>query len=94
MGKLLFDGCFVCGEGILVLGVLGVLLDGGNGAAGGTLGADKVLEGDGEEVALIGGDLGTFGVEHLGEEVNHVFEALSLLRNSGQENVFFDVCHT
>jgi hypothetical protein len=53
----------------------------------------KILEGDREKVALIRGDISTLGVEDLGEEFNHVFEAFSLLGNSSEENVLFNVGH-
>ena len=92
-GQLVLDGGLVGGEGVGVLGVLGVLLDGGNGSAGSSLGRDEVLEGNGEEVALIGGNFSTLGIEDLGEEVNHVFEALGLLSNSSEENVLFNTGH-
>jgi len=88
--ELRLDLGFVVGEGIGELGVLGVLLDGGNGAASSSLGGDQVLEGDGEEVSLIGGDIGSLGVEDEGEEVDHVFKALSLLGDAGQKDIFFD----
>jgi len=91
--ELALNGGLVGGESVGVLGVLGVLLNGGNSAARGSLGGDQVLESDGEEVALVGGDLSTLGVEDFTEEVNHVFEALSLLSNTGEENVFFNVGH-
>jgi len=90
LGKLVLDVGLVSSESSGVLGVLGVLLNGGNSAARGSLGGDEVLEGDGEQVALVGGDLGTLGVENLGEEVDHVFEALGLLGDAGKENVFFN----
>jgi hypothetical protein len=91
--ELALNAGLVGGESLSVLGVLGVLLDGGDGAAGGALGRDEVLEGDGEEVALVGGDIGTLGVEDKGEEVDHVFEALSLLSDAGEEYVFFNGGH-
>jgi hypothetical protein len=91
--ELTFNGGFVASECISIFGVLGILLDGGNSAACGSLGTDKVLESDGEEVTLIGGDLSTLSVEDLSEEVNHVFEALGLLSDTGEENVLFNVCH-
>lgn len=94
LGELGLNGSLVVGEGIGVLGVLWVLLDGGDGAAGSSLGGDEVLEGDGEEVALVGGDLSTFGVEDLGEELNHILESLGLLSNAGKENVLFNRCHS
>ena len=91
--KLLLDLRFVLEKCSVELGVLRVLLDGGDGAAGGTLAADEVLEGDREKVALIGVDGATFGDEDLLKEVNHIFEALGLLSNSGEENFLFNVGH-
>jgi len=93
VAELLLDACLVLGKGIGELGVLGVLLNGGNSSAGGALGADEVLEGNGEEVALVGGDIGTLLLHDLLELVNHVLEALGLFGNAGKENVFFNVRH-
>ncbi len=56
--KLGFNGGLVGSESISVFGVLRVLLNGGNSAASGTLGADQVFEGNREEVAFITGDFG------------------------------------
>ena len=72
------------------LGVLRVLLDGGDGAASGAFAADQVLEGHREKVALVGVDRASLDNEDLLEEVHHVFEALSLLSDSGKENLLFD----
>jgi len=91
VAELLLDAGLVLGKGIGEFGVLGVLLNGGNGAAGGALGADEVLEGNGEEVAFIGGDIGTLLLHDLLELVNHILEALSLFGHTGKENVFFYV---
>ena len=90
MGEGLLDFELVGGECGVVLLVLGVLLDGGNGAAGGSLGGDQVLESHGEEVALIGGDVGALLLEDLGQEGDHVFESLGLFSNAGKEDLFFD----
>jgi hypothetical protein len=46
-GELVLDGTLVAGECGSVLGILGVLLNGGNSAASGALGTDEVLKGDG-----------------------------------------------
>jgi hypothetical protein len=89
-GELVFDLGFICGEGTGVLGVLRVLLDCGNSAACGTLGGDEVLESNGEKVAFIAGNLGTFCIEDESEEVDHIFESLSLFGNTGEENVLFN----
>ena len=93
VAELLLDAGLVLGKGIGEFGVLGVLLNGGDSSAGGALGADQVLEGNGEEVALIGGDIGTLLLHDLLELVNHVLEALGLFGNAGKENVFFNVRH-
>jgi len=85
LGEGLLDFELVGGECGVVLLVLGVLLDGGNGAAGGSLGGDQVLESHGEEVALIGGDVGALLLEDLGQEGDHVFESLGLFSNAGKE---------
>ena len=89
-GQLIFDGGLVRGKSRSILGVLGVLFDGGDSAASGSLGGDQVLEGNREEVTLIGGDFGTFGVENDTKELDHIFEAFSLFGNAGKEDVFFD----
>ena len=89
-GQLIFDGGLVRGKSRSILGVLGVLFDGGDSAASGSLGGDQVLEGNREEVTLIGGDFGTFGVENNTKELDHIFEAFSLFGNAGKEDVFFD----
>jgi hypothetical protein len=90
VGELLLDGFLVRGESISVLLVLGVLLNSVDGAAGSTLGRDQVLEGNGEEVTLVGGDLGALGVEDGSKEGNHIFESLGLLSNTRKEDVFFN----
>jgi len=82
------------GEEIIVeLGVLRVLLDGGNSAACGTLGRNEVLESDRKKVTLVRVDGATLDNEDFLKEINHVFEAFSLLGDTGQENFLFDVCH-
>ena len=61
--KLILDAGLVGGESGVVLAVLGVLLNGSDSAASGSLGRDEVLEGNRDEVALVGGDIGTLDVE-------------------------------
>ena len=90
VSKLLLDGGLVVQKGLVELGVLRVLLDGRDRAAGSALAGDEVLEGDGEEVALVGVDFTVLLVEDLGEEIDHVLEALSLLGDTGQERVLFN----
>jgi hypothetical protein len=88
--KLLFDLLLVGLESVAELGVLGVLLDGTDGADGATLGADEVLETNGEEVTLINGEVfAGLGLDGLLEEVDHILKSLSLLGNSGKENLLF-----
>ena len=90
--ELLLDLCLVGKECGIEFRVLRVLLNGRDGAASGALAADEVLEGDGEKVTLIGVDSAALDDKDLLEEVDHVFEALGLLGNSGEENLFFNVC--
>ena len=73
--------------------VFGVLFDGRNGSAGSALATDEVLEGDRDQVALIYGDVTTLLLEHLAQVIDHVFESLSLLCDSCEENVRFRVSH-
>ena len=89
--ELGLNGALVGGKSASELGVLRVLLDGGNGSASSAFAGDEVLEGDREEVALIGVDRSVLLIEDLGEEVNHVVEALGLLGDTGEENVLFGV---
>jgi hypothetical protein len=88
--QLVLDLGLVVAKSRGILGVLGVLLNGGNSAASGSLWADEVLKSHWEEIALIGGDFSTFSVKDEGEEVDHVFEALCLFGNTCKENVFFN----
>ena len=85
--ELLLNVTLVGEEGSVELAVLGVLLDGRDGAASGALAADEVLEGDGQEVTLVSVDGATLEDEDLLKEVNHVFEALGLLSYSSEENL-------
>ena len=61
--KLLLDLRFVSEKCSVELGVLWVLLDSGDGAAGGTLAADEVLEGDREEITFICTNTGSLDIE-------------------------------
>ena len=89
--ELLLDLLLVGEESSVELAVLGVLLDGRDGTAGSAFARDKVLEGDGEEVALVRVDGAALDNKDLLEEVDHVLESLSLLSNTGKEYLFFDV---
>jgi hypothetical protein len=83
----------VSDKGLVELAVFGILLNGGDGAACGTFARNEILEGHREEVSLIRVDGATLSGEHLIKEVDHIFEALGLLSNSGKENFLFDVDH-
>ena len=85
--QLLLDLVLVALEGGLVLVVLGVLLNGGDGAAGGALARDQVLESNREKVTLISAHVAVLLIEHQAHEGDHVVEALSLLGDTGEENV-------
>jgi len=63
VGQLLLDFSLVAGKCFRELGVLRILLNCSNSAASSALGADEVLEGHREEVALVGGDVGTLFLE-------------------------------
>ena len=89
--QLLLDLRLVAQERRVELGVLGVLLEGADGAACGALGADQSLEGDLEEVALVGVDRAAFLLEHCLHEVEHVLEELRLLGDSREEYFLFNV---
>merc|ERR1711957_1056939 len=80
-------------KGISELGVLGVLLDGGNGSAGSSLGRDQVLESDGQEVTLVRSDIGSLLGKDVLELVDHIFEALGLFCDTRQKDVFLNVGH-
>jgi hypothetical protein len=92
-GELCLDLGLVGKKCGIELGILGVLLDCGDSSACGALAADKVLEGDGEEVALVGVDSATLLGEDGLKELDHILEALGLLSNTGEENFLFDVDH-
>ena len=89
-GELGFDLALVSEKCRVELGVLRVLLDGGDGAACGAFAADQVLEGNGEQVALVGVHRASLDNEDFLKEIHHVFEAFSLLSDSGKENLLFD----
>ena len=74
--------------GDVLVGALGLLLllDGGNDAPRGTAGADDVLVGNAEEVALIDGQL-TANLSHLLHVGDHLIVALGLLAEASQESV-------
>jgi len=91
--KLILDLLLVGKKGGVELRVLGVLLDGGNSAASSSLSGDEVLESDGQKVSLIGVNGATLDNEDLLEEVNHVFETLGLLGDTGEEYLLFNVGH-
>ena len=80
--ELLLDLVLVFKESTVEFRVLGVLLDGGDGAACGAFAADQVLEGNGEEVALVGVDGASLDNEDFLKEIYHVFEAFGLLSDS------------
>ncbi len=64
-GKLSLNAGFVGSKSISVLRVLGVLFNCGDSTASSTLRADQVFESDGEEIALVRGDFGSFNIKDL-----------------------------
>ena len=89
--KLLFNGLLVDEKCLIELLVLGVLLNGGDCAASSAFAADKVFESHGKKVSLIGVDITMSLLKDILEEINHILEALSLLSDTGKENLLFDL---
>lgn len=78
------------GDVVVVAAALLLLLDGGDDAPGGPASADHVLVGDGEEVALLHGQLLLLGGgRDLLDELHHLLVALSLLRELRHVHVLF-----
>lgn len=82
LAAVLLDGGDVL---VRALGFL-LLLDGGDDAPRGTAGADNVLVGDAEEVALVDAEL-TAQLSDLLHVGNHLIVALGLLAEAGQEGL-------
>jgi hypothetical protein len=82
LAAVLLDGGDVL---VRALGLL-LLLDGGDDAPRGTAGADNVLVGDAEEVALVDGEL-TAQLSDLLHVGNHLIVTLGLLAEAGQEGL-------
>ena len=89
--KLLFDGLLVDEKCLIELLVLGVLLNGRDCAASSAFAADQVFESHGKKVSLIGVDITMSLLKDILEEINHILEALSLLSDTGKENLLFDL---
>ena len=88
--ELTLDLFLVGAEGFVELGVFWVLLDSADGSNGGSLGSDLVLETNGKEISLLGGEVLCLGFDDFLEETDHVVESLGLLSHSGHENLFFE----
>jgi len=89
--QFIFDLLLVGLQRIAKLGVLGVLLDGTNGADSASLRANQVLEADRQQVALIDSEVLTaLGANGFLQEVDHILESLGLLSNTRKEDVFFN----
>lgn len=82
LAAVLLDGGDVL---VRALGFL-LLLDGGDDAPRGTAGADNVLVGDAEEVALVDAEL-TAQLSDLLHVGNHLIVTLGLLAEAGQEGL-------
>jgi hypothetical protein len=72
----------------MLLGALGLLflLDGGDDSPRGTAGANDILVGNRQEVALVNSEL-TTELGHLLHVGNHLIVALSLLAEAGEEGL-------
>lgn len=93
VGELALDlGSVVADDSdvVLVASALLLLLDGGDDAPGGASGADDVLVGDGEEVALLHREfLVVGGRRDLLHELDHLLVALGLLGELGHVHELF-----
>ena len=87
--ELSFDFLLVSSESLVEVGVLRILLDCGDGPDGGSLGSDLVFEPNREQVSLLSGEVLSLLLRDLVQVVDHVVESLSLLGDSGHENVLF-----
>ena len=87
--KLTLNLLLVGFKSVVELLVLWVLLDGTNGSNGGSLGSDLVLETNGKEVSLLGGEVLVLVLDNLLKVEDHIVESFSLLGDSGHENIFF-----
>ena len=87
--KFTFDLFLVTLEGFVELLVLWILLNGANSPNGGSLGSDLVLESNRKQVSFLSSEIFLLGLDDLVEIEDHVVKSLSLLGNSGHENVFF-----
>ena len=87
--ELTLDLLLVGRETIVKLLVLWVLLDGADGSNSGSLGADLVLETNGKEVSLLGGEVLVLVLNDLLEVKDHIVESFGLFGDSGHKNVFF-----
>jgi hypothetical protein len=93
-GQLSLDLLLVVTQQADVLGALRVLLllDGGDGAPGRAARADRVLVGDGQEVALLNREV-LLDLDNLLHVVEHILEALRLLGDLGHVDEFFSGRH-
>ena len=92
-GELALNAALVLQKCAIELGVFRVSLDSRDGAAGSSLGGDKVLESDGKEVTLVGVDFASLLDEDSLKEIDHVVKALGLLSDTGEENLLFNLGH-
>ena len=87
--ELSFDFLLVSSEGLAEIGVLRILLDCRNGPDGSSLRSNLVFEANREQVSLLSGEVLSLLLGDPVQVVDHIIESLSLLGDSGHENVFF-----
>jgi len=87
--KLTFDLLLVSGETGIELLILGVLFNGADGSNSGSFGADLVLETNGKEVSLLGGEVLILVLDNLLEVENHIVKSFGLFSDSSHKNILF-----
>ena len=87
--ELFLDLLLVGGEAVVELLVFWVLLDGADSPDGRSLRSNLVLESNGKEVSLLGGEVLVLVLDNLLKVEDHIVESFSLLGDSGHENIFF-----
>jgi hypothetical protein len=95
LSQLSLNGCLVGGKGLTKLGVLWVLLDGGDGPESSAFAGDQIFEGHRKKVPLVRGDVLTLSVKDLLQVADHILEPLGLLSHTSEENILLKlgICH-
>jgi hypothetical protein len=91
--QLILNALLIVAHASGEFGIFLVLFDCPDSADGCALRGDQVLEGDGEQIALVDGQSGTLLLDNGLQEVYHVAVSLGLLCYASHENVFVNLRH-